>query len=314
MLYYTTGGDDRQMDNFFLEKRLAEGNPDLHRRMTGSITVLRTMLEGYTVSFPQMTDHSILHSMDVIEYCNALLGKEQVELLLPEECYVLLMSCYLHDTGMCINPKDYEAFSQEIDFGDYFLTHGQADTSEVIRAFHQEYSGLFIRKYADLFDISEQEFVRAIIQVSRGHRKSDLFDPDEYGDIPFEKGVIRTAFLSAVLRLADELDVSASRNPELLFDRSEIRGKHHDLIFGMHESIREVEVRKDSVIMYCRPKAPEYIPLVWNLSNKIQAALDYCRKVAEERSDLRIFQEQIMICPERTGGADENFSWPSFKP
>ena len=110
MLYYTTGGDDRQMDNFFLEKRLAEGNPDLHRRMTGSITVLRTMLEGYTVSFPQMTDHSILHSMDVIEYCNALLGKEQVELLLPEECYVLLMSCYLHDTGMCINPKDYEAF------------------------------------------------------------------------------------------------------------------------------------------------------------------------------------------------------------
>ena len=173
---------------------------------------------------------------------------------------------------------------------------------------------MFIRKYADLFDISEPEFVRAIIQVSRGHRKSDLFDPDEYGDIPFEKGVIRTAFLSAVLRLADELDVSASRNPELLFDRSEIRGKHHDLIFGMHESIREVEVRKDSVIMYCRPKAPEYIPLVWNLSNKIQAALDYCRKVAEERSDLRIFQEQIMICPERTGGADENFSWPSFKP
>jgi hypothetical protein len=82
----------------------------------------------------------------------------------------------------------------------------------------------------------------------------------------------------------------------------------------MHESIREVEVIENSVIMYCRPKAPEYIPLVWNLSNKIQAALDYCRKVAEERSDLRIFQEQIMICPERTGGADENFSWPSFKP
>ena len=108
---------------------------------------------------------------------------------------------------------------------------------------------MFIRKYADLFDISEPEFVRAIIQVSRGHRKSDLFDPDEYGDIPFEKGVIRTAFLSAVLRLADELDVSASRNPELLFDRSEIRGNHHDIIFGMHESIREVEVRKDSVIM-----------------------------------------------------------------
>jgi hypothetical protein len=283
--------------------------------MSDSITVLKSMLEDYTVRFPHMTDHSILHSMDVIDYCNALLGKEQAELLFPEECYVLIMSGYLHDTGMIVNRNDYEAFSREIDFGDHFLTHNRDDESEVVRAFHQEYSGLFIRKYADLFDIPGEELVRAIIQVSRGHRKTDLFDPDEYGDIPFGNGVIRLAFLSAVLRLADELDVSASRNPELLFDRAGIKGEAQAMVFGIHESIREVEVREDSIILYSRPKTPDYIPLVWNLTHKMQDALDYCRKVAEKRSDFRITQQHILLRPERAGdvGRGESFAWPTYK-
>ncbi|WP_205948352.1 HD domain-containing protein, partial [Pyramidobacter sp. C12-8] len=60
------------------------------------------MLESFLPRFPDFTDHTILHSMDVLEYCNMLIGEKQIERLSAAECYVLIMSCYLHDIGMGI--------------------------------------------------------------------------------------------------------------------------------------------------------------------------------------------------------------------
>ena len=54
------------MEAFYLEKRLKEKNPDLHKRMTDGISVLYTLLNKYAVRFPYYTDHSMLHSMDII--------------------------------------------------------------------------------------------------------------------------------------------------------------------------------------------------------------------------------------------------------
>ena len=280
---------------YYLENRLKEGNPELHRRMRDSIVVLKNMLDRYLVRFPDFTDHSMLHSLDVIEYCNSIIGKRQTARLLPEECYVLLMSCYLHDTGMGISGRDYEAFSEQIDFGDYFRTHDASDEAGTVRAFHHEYSGLFIRKYAYLFDLPGEEYVRAIVQVSRGHRKTDLLDREEYADIPVTGGVIRTAYLAAVLRLADEIDVASARNPELLFDISRVTGEVNRLHFGLHESVRRVEVKPDEIDLYILPKSPEYMPHILELIRKIRETLAYCREAAERRSDLRIPQKQVQF-------------------
>ncbi len=302
------------MEAFYLEQRLKEKNPGLHERVLDNIAVLNTMLQKYAVWFPEYTDHSILHSMDVIEFCNWIIGEEQVQKLLPEECFVLLMSCYLHDIGMGISRADYEALSKELGTGDRLFPHERPDVTEIIRIYHHEYSGLLIRKYADLFDIPEKEYLQAIIQISRGHRKTDLFDREEFGDIPIAGGVIRTAYLSAVMRLADEIDVASTRNPETLFDISKIKTESQIKVFGIHESVQKVEVRKDLIVLYSRPKTKEYIPLVWNLTHKIQNTLDYCRAVAEKRSDLRITQTQAVIRPEpMDADTKESFSWPVFQ-
>lgn len=299
------------MEAFYLEKRLKEKNPDLHKRMTDGISVLYTMLNKYTVRFPYYTDHSMLHSMDIIEFCNELIGPEQIQKLLPEECYVLLMGAYLHDIGMCISHKDFLEFSETLERTKQEFPHKIDNESETVRLFHQEYSGLFINKYADLFDIPEPGLVKAIIQISRGHRKADLFDKDEYGDINIKSGSIRTSYLSAVLRLADEMDVASTRNPELLFGSLSINVENQKKVFGIHESIQRVEVKDDMIILYSMPKSQEYIPMVWNLSQKIQDNLDYCRTVAEKTSDLRISQTKVVIKPEKVGnpGTKDSFTW-----
>ena len=282
------------MNDFLLEKKLREESPDLHRRTADAVAVLQEMLQSFLTWFPDFTDHSVLHSMDVLDFSNRLLA-DQIQKLTVQECYVLIMACYLHDTGMGISRKDYEIFSKELHLDTYAQTHPEVDTATIIRQFHHEFSGLVIRKYADLFEIPSQDLLFAIIQVSRGHRKTDLFDETEYPDIQTQNGVIHTAFLAAVVRLADELDVAADRNPELLFDTSNLTNQADIDAFGTHESIRTVDVLKDTIVLHVKPKEPRFLALVEELSVKIQETLDYCRDVVLKRSDFRITQKKVEI-------------------
>ena len=133
-------------NSFALEFRLRELDPELHRRFTNCVFALQRILSNYKLIFPEYTDHSELHSITVIDFCRRLIGN-QIEKLDKDELYVLLLSCYFHDSGMGITQKDYEAFSKQIDFGSYFELHPNATQADQIRDFHNEYSGLFIRKY-----------------------------------------------------------------------------------------------------------------------------------------------------------------------
>ena len=282
-------------NEYLLQNKLSSESPDLQKRVHDTVFVLEDMLYSYLNRFKTFTDHSLMHSLNVLYYCNQLIGPEQIQKLTPEECYVLIMACYLHDIGMGINEKDYIQLSEAIPFGDYFQNNSQDDTARIIRDFHNEYSGLLIRKYAELFDFPSEELQYAVIQVSRGHRKTDLFDENEYPDLPVGSGTLHLAYLSAVVRLADEIDVASDRNPELLFDSSKLTQKRDIEVFGTHESIRSLKIEEERIILYTRPKSPEYVSLIQKLTDKIQKTLDYCRDVAEKRSGFRITQEQVVV-------------------
>ena len=279
-------------EEYLIERRLREESPDLHRNMTDSVAVFEMMLQKFLGRFPKFTDHSLIHSLEVLEYGNLLIGPEQVKRLSAEECYVFIMSCYLHDTGMGITDKDLEDYlaGSEGDAPD------EADMTDFVRKSHNELSGFLIKKYALLFEIPSDVLTHAIVQVSRGHRKTDLFDEAAYPDLTLESGaVIRTAYLAAVLRLADEIDVASDRNPEILYDTRGLTGQKHIEAFGTHESIKRVLVLPDRLVLVTKPKAPEYRGLIAKLADKIRQTLDECRKVAEKRSDLRITQTDVII-------------------
>ena len=287
--------------DFMIEKRLRKLAPELHQSVIDFTFTLNGFLDRFLPRFPNFTDHSILHSLDVLEYSNYIIGEEQINQLNAAECYVLIMACYLHDIGMGVGEKDYEVFARQIDFGNYFDTHDKSDTSDVVRAFHHELSGCLIRKNARVLEFPSDDLTFAIVQASRGHRKTDLFDPKEYPEMQTEYGVIRLPYLTAVVRLADEIDVGANRNPELLFDTSKLTRQRDIEVFGTHESILRVDVTRDKIILVVKPKSPEYVPLIETLNGKIQETLDYCRRVAEVRSNLRIPQTRSEIVPYEEG-------------
>lgn len=282
--------------DFLLERRLKEIDPGLHQRFSDTVFALQQILSNYKLIFPDFTDHTELHTLNIIEFCNNLIG-EQIDKLNADEMYVLLLGCYFHDTGMGISHADFDEFSKQINFGNYFDTHSRDNYPEIVRNFHQEFSGLFLRKYAKFFEFPSEEHLFAIIQISRGHRKTDLNDEKEYPlNLKVPSGnTICLPYLAALVRLADEIDVTASRNSKAIYDLNKIV-KEIDLIeFMKHEAVHSLDITDKAFIMGIKSDDPKIIEGLNILAGKMKKTLDYCRSVVNNRTSFTITQEDVII-------------------
>ncbi|MCR5688146.1 MAG: hypothetical protein K6G58_09005 [Lachnospiraceae bacterium] len=283
--------------DFLLEKRLLVLSPDLHRRVTDTEFALQHILDRFRILFPEYTDHTQLHCMTVIDFCNVLIGPEQIGMMNADEIYILLSACYLHDSGMGIRMKEYEEFKDMLPCDRYIGSHPGAAVADVVREFHHEFSGLFIRKYSDLFDIPSKEHLFAIVQTSRGHRRTDLFDDNEYPpeyELPGGNTVC-LPYLSALIRLADEIDVVASRNPILLYDIESLTDEIQIIENMKVKAVRSLITNRDEFIMVASAEAEDIKPELLKVRDKMQKTLDYCRQVADERSPYQITQKRVEI-------------------
>ncbi len=282
--------------DYAMERRLRELSPELHGRFTESVFGLQHILSNYLLIFPTFTDHTELHSLNVIDFCNRIIGSG-LGTLNADEIYSLLMGCYFHDTGMGIRKKDYDEFFNYIDFGDYFETHSRDCIPDIIRDFHNEFSGCFLKKYSSLFDIPSDEHLKAIIQISRGHRKTDLTDEKEYPiAMPVKGGnTICFPYLSGLIRLADEIDVAAGRNLSFLYDSDTLTNEKDIIEFGKHEAIKDVFVYEDKFLLHVATEDDFVFNNIKKMSKKMQKTLDECRFAVNGRTPHTITQKTIEI-------------------
>ena len=282
--------------DYSMERRLRDLSPELHKRFTDAVFGLQHVLSNYKLIFPEYTDHTELHSLNVIDFCNHLIG-DQIEKMNADEIYCLLMGCYFHDTGMGISLKDYEEFSTKINFGDFFDSHSRDEIPEIIRSFHNEYSGLFIRKYAEFFEIPSEEHLFAIIQISRGHRKTSLLDKEQYPpryEVP-GGNIISLPYLAALIRLADEIDVAARRNTKLLYDLVDIMDPIEIEEHKKLGAVKELLMTDKDFTLIVKTDEPHVLEGVKKIAAKMQTTLDNCRETVAKRTPYIISQEKVIV-------------------
>ena len=283
--------------DYSLERRLRELNKDLHTRFSDTVFALQHILSNYKLIFPDFTDHTELHSLNVIEFCNHIIGPHINELN-ADEIYCLLIGCYFHDTGMGISQHDFEEFSKLIDFGNYFDTHSRDNYPEIIRNFHNEYSGLFIQKYSKFFDFPTPAHLFAIVQISRGHRKTDLRDDRNYPSslpIPKSTNTICVRYLASLIRLADEIDVTAARNSKLIYDISTVREEIDLIEFMKHDAVTGLEVKEKEFVVKVKTDDEKVLKALELMVKKMQKTLDDCRSVVNELTTYTISQEVVRL-------------------
>lgn len=250
------------------------------------------LLTNYKNIFPFFTDHTYEHSAQVIHYCNVIAGEEIISALNPDEIYILLMGAALHDIGMGISEDDFNDLCGEIPgFADYRALHPDETVGEYTREFHQELSALFIRKYGRLFDIPTPEHLHAICRIARGHRYGDFLNKDDFpNDYPLPNGSrVNLAYLAALVKLADELDITSDRN--LFFDYrnpNENWSPKQRMCYKCHEAIRKLTVREDELLLFYETDEPEVEREVLATFGKVMQAFGQYERVIAERSPFRI--------------------------
>ena len=283
-------------NDFALEKRLKEISPELHTRFTDTVFAIQNILNNYQLIFPDFTDHTVLHTLNIIDFCNQLIGN-QINKLNADEIYSILVGCYFHDTGMGITLNDFNEFSKQIDFGDYFETHNKDNYPEIIRNFHNEYSGLFIKKYQHFFEFPSKEHMFAIVQISRGHRKTDLSDEEQYPKaLKLNNGnSICLVYASALVRLADEIDITASRNSHAIYDLSKIEHEIDLIEFMKHEAVKDLKIEEKEFVMVVSTDDEAIYQGLEKVAAKMQKTLDNCRSVVNGNTPFEITQERVVI-------------------
>ena len=282
--------------DYALERKLRELDPELHSRFTDAVFAMLHILSNYKLIFPDFTDHTELHSLNVIDFCNKLIAS-QIDKLNADEIYCILLGCYFHDTGMGISKVDYDEFSKKIDFKDYFETHSKDDLPAIIRSFHNEYSGLFIEKYSKFLELPSKEHLFAIKQIARGHRKTNLLDKGEYPSdfkVPNQNNIC-LPYLAALVRLADEIDITAARHVHINFDLSNVTNEIDLIEFMKHEAVKELLVTDKEFIMKIKSDDNKVIQGLEVVAKKMQKTLDECRKAVNGVTPFEITQERVRI-------------------
>jgi len=159
------------------------------------------------------TLHGLDHSNYVITILDKLInGLNPQENLNETEFFCLLSAAFLHDVGMqCKYQNDVERATQ------ISITKKRPYTfQDLIRDEHHKRSGKYIKDNSKnlKLDPIEAECIRLI---SEGHRQTKL-ESAEYNDQAIGLNRVRVRLLSALLRLADELDITYERAPETLLD------------------------------------------------------------------------------------------------
>ncbi len=283
--------------DYLLEKKLKSEAPELHTRFKDTVLVVGHLLSRYRQLFPEYTDHSELHSVTVIDACNRLIGPKQIDKLNVDEIFVLLMASYLHDVGMGIGENEYEEFKDKMDEKGYFEKHPDATKADFVRTYHNEFSGLFIDKYADLFDLPSKEHTFAVRQVARGHRKTDLYDEKEYPvDLTLPNGnTVCLPYLAALIRLADEIDVVATRNPLVLYDIDALTDEVEIVENKKVQAIRSMDTTDDAFTLKAKTDEEDIYEGIVEMVGKMQKTLDYCREVTEKRTGFVISQKKVIL-------------------
>jgi hypothetical protein len=177
------------------------------------------------------------------------------------EIFLLLVAAWLHDWGMI----------------------GEAGEDPLaIRESHHKRTEDYFEKLHEKIDLNLHEALIAG-RISKGHRKENLFSA-EYDDMIIGQGIrIRTRLLSAVLRMADEMDVTHSRTPEVIYYTINPSGKSKEE-FEKHLSITgigQLDV-PHKVYLTGIARDPMGAKAIRELTSKIQTELNTVKSILSE--------------------------------
>ena len=266
-------------------------NTQLAGRFSETREQVQLLLQQYQKNFEQYTDHSADHSERVFNYCADLLSDEALSALNADELYILAMSCFLHDIGMCVSEAKLDKYQKHYKYLELLKQNEKFEYSDFLRSIHHEVSRDFIEAEWESLKIKNQTYAEAIGLVSLGHRKVDLLDTGIYEPKYFlndGSDFVCLPYLASILRLADELEMSTVRVPDLLTKYFWPENETSQMEWSKSRAIQRINVDTDNAMVKISGTCDDtriYNALL-ELCDKIQSVIEYGNRVTNHYKHL----------------------------
>ena len=248
---------------------------------------------------PWFTKHDVSHSQEIIHLLGQILLplEETSQKLNEHELFILLASAYLHDIGM-----------QNLKVDNISIDKLTSNEYELIRKRHAEESHDIILKRLNIpiqrddlyLPIIDDDYLPIIAKVSKGHATGFFEESIEYfkktSSNPQNRPV-RAELLTALLMIADELDLHSKRTSFLetgKFKLSDYSAVH----WYKHHYVTSVEVDKGTVCLTLQfPKdANEYEGLIKELiETKLKTQIEKVNPILNESTGGLLHLNDIRI-------------------
>ncbi|MFH6989204.1 ATP-binding protein [Flavobacterium collinsii] len=271
-----------------LEIKLKELNPNLFGKLNETREEVKLLLNQYIKNFPDYTDHSIHHTEKVFEIVSEVLTDEEIENLNEDEIYILSMASYLHDIGMCIPEEKIGEIADTEELIKERKLHPEVSREKYLRDHHHTLSKKFILEEWENLKIPNEKYAEAIALVSEGHRIVDIGNPDIYKPkytVRSGRNFVCLPYLSAVLRIADELDITNVRTPSLLTKYYMPDNEKSVLEWNKHIANTLMFISENFVQFEVKCSNHSMLAALEEQFSKIIMVINYCQKVIRNISN-----------------------------
>jgi hypothetical protein len=234
------------------------------------------ILQGFITNFPDYTDHSINHSKSVIGYAELVMA-EELNKLNQDETYIFIMAGFLHDIGMCPTSK----MKTRILESDKFIESNKS-FENYLREIHHELSFEYITTHWEKLGIINETYAHAIGMVGMGHRVVNLLNFEEYKpEFIVKSGTdyVCLPYLAAIIRIADELDITNDRTPDLLYSEYLPKNLVSKREWDKHKANYFVNFRQQTIKITAKCSDKDIYYALLKHYNKIEEVIKYVQKV-----------------------------------
>lgn len=263
-----------------LREILKSSDSDYYSRFQEIESSVISVMSNTRFFFPTYTNHDFKHLNNVEDIINSMLTEEVKEDLSYEEIFCLLSATWLHDIGMIPVNNEKEEYDNK-------TPEERKQFAKNVRFEHNIRSKCYIENHKEKLNLDDFES-DIIGNICKGHRQVDL---GKYGDV-HSKTKVRLASLSAILRLADECDVSHNR--ETTLSQEGVDEETLEEHYKIHELVRTPVFDHENKVVkiVARGHVDKDKSLLIKCRNKIQSELDniipYLKKIGVDFNKIEL--------------------------
>lgn len=226
---------------------LFEKSKKLYENYSNNCIVVQKMLEKYKKAYPNISDYSIIHFIDIAEFCDLIMNEQKLADLNEDECYCLLTAALFAHTGFGLSPERMNKYIERLGL------QKQTETLtfiQIMKRYHILFSACLIEQYGEIFEFPSEVHKYAIVQMLYfiGENDTDINQLVEVLRLD-NKNSIRLKNLAAVLMIGNQLAELKNVNIDLSYENFVEYNSEEIVGFVERNTVRNITVNEGKLII-----------------------------------------------------------------